>query len=105
MEIENKDSCEKLIAGLDKIIEKKVYSILDSMGFEASDYAVVSRLSDTTTDTGGNITAVIRADVTIDDKPIYSLLNKTGEILAVGDRVKIYGSRSNLANRYIGLIV
>ena len=103
MENENKDSCEKLLSGLDKIIEKKVYAVLDLMGFEASDYAVVKNLSDTTTDTGGNITTVTKADVKIGETTVQGLLNKTGEILSVGDKVKIYGSRSNLSNRYIGL--
>lgn len=103
MENENKDSCEKLLSGLDKIIEKKVYAVLDLMGFEASDYAVVKNLSGTTTDTDGNITAVTKADVKIGETTVQGLLNKTGEILSVGDKVKIYGSQSNLSNRYIGL--
>lgn len=103
MENENKIACDKILSGLDKIIEKKIYEILDQRGVEYSDYGTVSAITESETDDAGNITAVKRADVLVDGSTVAGLLNKTGDILEVGDNVKVYGSRSNLANRYIGL--
>ena len=103
----NKDSdYEALYNAIETIIEKKVYEILDNLGIEASDYAIVDFLSDYDTDENDNavITSVRRASVKLPNgERIDDLYNSSGEILQLGDRVKIFGSRKNTSNRYIGI--
>ena len=91
---------EKLI---NKLIEKKVYEILDKLGVESSTYGKVKEINISTSDTDGNVTSVVRATVEATSGEIVeNIYNATGEILNVGDTVKFYGSRNNLSNRYIG---
>ena len=105
--MDNKDSdYEALYNGIEKIVEKKVYKILDSLGVEASDYAVVDYISDYDTDENDStvVTSVRRASVKLPNGEIIdNLYNSSGEILALGDKVKIFGSRKNTSNRYIGV--
>ena len=89
---------------IDKLIEKKVYAILDNLGIESSSYGKVKEINISTSDDEGNVTSVSRATIeTASGETVESIYNATGEILNVGDTVKIYGSRSNLSNRYIGI--
>ena len=82
---------------INKLVEKKVNKILDSLGVECSDYSIVREV---TTDDSGNVTS---ARVETSTGNVVDLVNESGKVLAVGDTVKMYGSRKNLANRYIGL--
>lgn len=82
---------------LDKYITKKVYEIINNLGIECSNYGIVS---DIVADDNGN---VLYANVDLPDGTVLYLSNKTGENLYIGDTVKIYGSRTNLSNRYIGV--
>lgn len=104
MDTEIKEICIMLKDSIDKIVEKKILEVLDGLGVEFSDYATVKEIISYTADSSGTITAVTEASVQISDfsSPI-TLINKSGEILEVGDKVKIYGSRTNIANRYIGI--
>ena len=104
MDIEIKEICEMLKNSIDKMVEAKMLEVLDNLGIEVSDYATVKEITSSTADSSGNITAVTEASVQISDlsTPI-TLVNKSGEILTVGDKVKIYGSRTNMSNRYIGV--
>ena len=98
---------------IEKIIEKKLLSVLDSLGVEASDYAVVSSIDsaeyETVTDAESDtetqvIKSVSRVSVELPNgEKIRELINGSGEILEVGDKVKIFGSRSNMSNRYVGM--
>lgn len=104
MNNENKDNYDRILEQLEILIENKIYELLDRNGIEVADFASVTSVSDTVSDSSGNITSVGSATVSLSNgQSIYNLKNKTGEILSVGDKVKIYGSRTNLANRYIGL--
>ena len=103
MDINDEQSCDKLIASLEKLIKKKIYETLDEIGIEASDYGVITNLVNVEKDTDGNIISVSTANVQVSGQDIFDIPNKTGELLEVGDSVKIYGSRKNLSNRYIGI--
>ena len=82
---------------VNKLVEKKIYEILDSLGVESSDYAIVDSVS---TDENNNVlSAVVKTST--DNK--VEVVNKSGETISVGDTVKIYGSRKNISNRYIGI--
>ena len=91
---------------IEKLVEKKVLSILDNLGVEATDYAIVSSIDsveydETETDV---IKSVLKASVILPNgDEIRNMINGSGEILQIGDKVKIYGSRSNISNRYIGM--
>lgn len=103
MDIDDKQNCEKLAVSIEKMITRKIYEVLDEMGIEASDYGDIIELVDVEKDTDGNITKVNSANVRVLGQDVYEIPNKTGEILNVGDNVKVYGSRKNLSNRYIGI--
>lgn len=95
---------EQLKLLIEKLIEKKVYDILNSLGIETSSSGVVSAIDIVQTDDGGNISQVTRASVALPSGEIISnLYNATGEILCIGDNVKIYGSKTDMSNRYIGV--
>ena len=95
---------EQLKFLLEKLIENKVYDILNNLGIESSTSGRVVQLDKTNTDVDGNITKVIRASVELSDgRVVPNLFNASAEILRVGDLVKIFGSRTNMSNRYIGI--
>ena len=95
---------EQLKFLLEKLIENKVYDILNNLGIESSTSGRVVQLDKTNTDADGNITKVIRASVELSDgRVVPNLFNASAEILKVGDLVKIFGSRTNMSNRYIGI--
>lgn len=106
-DMENKDSdYEALYSAMETIIEKKIYEVLDRLGVEASDYAIVNSISDYDTDETDDtvVTSVRRATVKLPNgEQIDNLYNSSGEVLAPGDKVKIFGSRKNTSNRYIGM--
>lgn len=103
----NKESdYEALYSAMEKIIEKKVYEIIDKLGIESSDYGVVRYISDYDTDESDStiITSVKRVSVELPNgELIENLNNLSGEVLAPGDRIKIFGSRKNTSNRYVGI--
>lgn len=93
-----------ILSMVEKIVEKKVYEILDKLGIESSDYGEIDWVSDYTTNDEGETESVIRASVMLPSgERVDDLYNASGEILEVGDRVKIFGSRTNMSNRYIGM--
>lgn len=101
----NKESdYEALYSAMEKIIEKKVYEIIDKLGIESSDYGVVNSLDNYSVDGSGKTTSVSHASITLlSGEIVDNLSNTSGEILKVGDKVKIFGSRKNISNRYIGM--
>lgn len=97
--VDEKQVFEQFPALLDSYIYKRVFEIIDSLGIECSDYGIVSSvISD---ENGSTPYATVLLANNIETNP---LINKTGYNLAVGNTVKIYGSRNNMANRYIGLL-
>lgn len=100
----NEMDYEQLMSLLNKLIEKKVYDILNNFGIEASSSGKVVSLDKISRDTDGNISEVIRASVELPGGEIVTnLFNTSGKVLDIGDNVKIYGSRTNMSNRYIGI--
>lgn len=94
---------EGFLNAVKEVIQKKSYEIINDIGIEASNFAVVHAISVYSTDEEGNITSVERADVILSNgDKIENLTNATGMVLAPGDKVKIYGSPKNMSNRYIG---
>lgn len=99
----NESDYEALYSCIEKIIEEKVCEIIDKLGIEASDFGTVVQLDDYTTDENNNITSVSYASIMLPSgEVINSLFNSSGEILKIEDKVKIFGSRKNMSNRYIG---
>ncbi len=95
---------EQLTNLIEKLVEKKVCKILNNYGVEASSFGKVISLDKTNSDTDGNIQQVIRASVELPDGSIINnLYNASDQILRMGDNVKIYGSQSDMSNRYIGI--
>lgn len=95
---------EVLLNLFEKIIDAKIDEKIKSLGLESSSYGVISSLDKTKTDTDGNVTEVVRASVKLaTGETVNNLFNATGQILNVGDNVKVYGSQSDIQNRYIGL--
>ena len=88
----NESDYEALYSAMEKIIEEKVYEIIDRLGIEASDFGTVNRLDNST------ISVMLPSG-----EVVNNLLNASGEVLSVGDKVKIFGSRKNMSNRYIGI--
>lgn len=104
MIIMNEHNYEEIEKLLNKLIEKKVYEILDNLGIESSSYGKVKEINISTPDADGNTTSVTRATIeTANGEIVENIFNATGEVLNIGDNVKIYGSRSNMSNRYIGI--
>ena len=104
MENINEITYEQLMKLIESLIEKKVSEILDRFGIESTSMGKVVSVDKVLTDADGNITKVCRASVELSDKSVVSnLFNASGEILSVGDEIKIYGSKTNMANRYIGI--
>lgn len=100
----NEMDYEQLVGLLNKLIENKVYDILNNLGVETTSFGKIVALDKTKSDTDGVVTAVTRASVELPDGNVVSnLLNASGEVLSIGDNVKIYGSRTNMSNRYIGI--
>ena len=100
----NEMDYEQLMSLLEKLIERKVYDIFNNLGIESVSSGKVVSLDKTRTDEDGSIVEVIRASIELPDGTIVSnLSNASGETLSVGDMVKIYGSRTNMSNRYIGI--
>lgn len=100
----NENDFEQLTTLLEKLVEKKVYEILNKFGVESTSLGVIDSLDKIATDAEGNITAIERASVRLANGEVVSnLFNASGEILSVGDNVKIYGSRTNMSNRFIGI--
>lgn len=95
---------EQLTKLLEKFIKNTIENVLDDLGVEISSFGTVSTLDRIRSNNNGDITKVERASVTLSTgEVIPNLCNVSGEILAVGDKVKIYGSRTNMSNRYIGV--
>lgn len=95
---------EQLTSLIEQLVENKVYEILNNHGVESTSSGRVVALDETITDDTGNITKVVRASVELSDgRVISNLYNASEEKLRVGDLVKIFGSRTNMSNRYIGI--
>ena len=95
---------EQLTSLIEKLVEKKVYEILNNLGVETTSFGKIVSLDKTRSDDEGNIVEVVRASVELPDGEVVSnLLNASTENLTVGDNVKIFGSRTNMSNRYIGI--
>lgn len=104
MDTMNEMDYEQLMSLLEKLVEKKVYEMLNNLGIESVSSGKVVSLDKTRADADGNVTEVTRASIELPDGTIVSNLNNaSGETLSVGDKVKIYGSRTNMSNRYIGI--
>ena len=100
----NEMDYEQLVSLLNKLIENKVYGILNNLGIESTSLGKVVALDKTEVDSGGSIAKVVRASVELPDGAVVSnLYNASEETLKIGDNVKIYGSRTNMSNRYIGI--
>lgn len=100
----NEMDYQQLKSLIEKLIENKVYDILKSLGIETSSSGIVSAINVANTDDSGNILQTVRASVTLPSGEVISnLYNATGEILNIGDNVKIYGSKTDMSNRYIGV--
>lgn len=100
----NEYDYEQLKILLEKLIENKVYEILNDSGIESTSSGKIVSLDKTRVDSNGNITEVVRASVELPTGEVVSnLYNASGEIFRIGDNVKIYGSRTNMSNRYIGI--
>lgn len=100
----NEHDYEQLEKLLEKLVEKKVYKILNDIGVESTSSGKIVSLDKTKTDADGTVTTVTRASVEMPDGSVVSnLFNASGESLSVGDNVKIFGSRTNMSNRYIGI--
>lgn len=104
MENLNDFDYEQLLNLLDKLIEKKVYTILNNFGVESSSYGKVTKIDAIETDSDGNVSKVIRASISLPDgTSVSNLYNASERVLSVGDKVKIFGSTKDLSNRYIGI--
>ncbi len=100
----NEIEYEQLKTLIEKLVEKKVYEILNNYGIESASSGKIVSLDKTRSDADGNITKVVRASVELPNGEVVSnLLNASEQILEVGDTVKIYGSRTDMSNRYIGI--
>lgn len=100
----NEHDYEQLKLLIERLVENKVYDIINNLGVESVSSGKVVAIDSTQTDADGVTSEVIRASVELADGNIIpNLFNASGEILAIGDNVKIYGSRTNLSNRYIGI--
>lgn len=100
----NEIDYEQLLSLIEKVVENKVYQILNNLGIESSSYGVVSDIEEVLTNAEGDIIRVVRASIVLPDgEKVENLYNASGEVLAIGDKVKIYGSRTNMSNRYIGI--
>ena len=97
--VDEKQIFEQFPNLLDNYIQKRVYEIIDSLGIECSDYGVVSSVF--TDENGDTLYATVVLANNVETTPLN---NKTGRNLSVGDNVKIYGSRNNISNRYIGVL-
>ena len=100
----NEFDYQQLESLLNKLVENKVNEILNNLGVESSSFGRVEKINSTKEDEDGNVTEVVRASVKLSDGSIVeNLYNASERILEVGDYVKIYGSKSDLTNRYIGI--
>lgn len=97
--VDEKQIFEQFPNLLDNYIQKRVYEIIDSLGIECSDYGVVSSVFPD--ENGDTPYATVLLANNVETTPLN---NKTGHNLSVGDNVKIYGSRNNISNRYIGIL-
>lgn len=89
----NELNYEQLISLIERLIEKKVSKILNDNGVESSFRGtVVSTEPDS-----------LYVEVEFPDGIVVSLPNNTGEVLSQDDNVIVYGSRTNITNRYIGV--
>lgn len=96
----NKINYEQLYELINNLVEKKVNSMLQNYGVESSSFGVVDSIIKINNDANSS---VLRASVKLPDGTIVeNLYNATGQQLKVGDMVKIYGSESNISNRFIG---
>lgn len=104
MENLNELDYEQLKLLIEKLVENKVYAILNNFGVESTSFGKIVSIDKSNVDDSGNITSVTRATVELPDGKIVSnLYNASKEILKIGDFVKIFGSRTNMSNRYIGI--
>lgn len=88
---------------LNRLVEKKVNAIIDNLGIEVSLLGEIVSVDSIVSNEEGEITEVFTASVKLTSGDIVrDIKNTTGEILRVGDVVKIFGSRTNISNRYIG---
>ena len=95
---------EQLTSLIEKLVEKKVYEILNNLGIETTSFGKIVSLDKARYDDEGNIVEVARASVELPDgEVIRNLFNASGEVLSIGDNTKIFGSRTNMSNRYIGI--
>lgn len=95
---------EQLKNLIEKLIENKVYDILNNLGIESTSFGKIVSLDKVNVDADDIVTKVVRASVELSDgKIVPNLFNASEEILNIGDSVKIFGSRTNMSNRYIGI--
>lgn len=89
---------------INKLVEKKVYEILNNLGVESTSFGKIVGFDKVTVDEEGNVTEVTRASVELPNGEIVrNLYNSSNQILKFGDKVKVFGSKSDLSNRYIGI--
>jgi hypothetical protein len=95
---------KQLESVLKKYIEKIIDERLKIFGIEATSSGKVASLDKTRVDSEGTIQKVLRASVELSNGDVVSnLFNASGEILTIGDSVKIFGSKTDMSNRYIGI--
>lgn len=92
MEKLNEFDYEQLVVLIEKLIEKKVREILNNNGVESSFRGTVVSVEPDSP----------YVKVKFPDEIVVSLPNNSGEDLAEGNNVIVYGSQTNIANRYIG---
>ena len=81
-----------------------VNNFINNLVIESVSSGKITSIDDVTTNSDGKIISVNRASVSLSNGSVVSnLYNASGEILNIGDMVKIFGSRTNMSNRYIGI--
>ena len=88
----NEFDYEQLVALIEKLIENKVCEILNNNGVESSFRGTVVSVDPNSP----------YVTVKFSDGTVVSLPNNSGGTLSDGDNVIVYGSQTNIANRYIG---
>lgn len=83
-------------------VEEKFNKKLNSSNIEFS-YEGIVKNPINTEDDDGNVTATTSADVELAINTLLSLPNLSGSILNEGDKVKVFYSKSNIGNAYIGV--
>ena len=95
----NEFEYEQLTTLIEKLIEKKVCEILNNSGVESSFRGTIVPVELESLEEPDSSLAMVQ----FTDGIKVLLPNNCGEPLEVGDMVIVYGSQSNISNRYIGV--